>query len=68
MKTLPEEVSDVQKNVAQFGSRLTDLESHLTKSETDLRSDLGEMKQDLANDKVTKLNVYIISIILIKMI
>ena len=52
LKTLPGEVSDVQKQVAQFGSRLTDLESQLTKSETELRSDLGEIKSDLAKTKV----------------
>jgi len=51
LKTLPGEVSDVQKQVAQFGSRLTDLESQLTKSDTELRSDLGEIKSDLAKTK-----------------
>ena len=54
LKTLPEEVSNVQNKVAQFGSRLTDLETQFTKSETDLKSDLDDLKHNLAkNDKVT---------------
>ena len=54
MKTLPEEVSNVQNKVAQFGSRLTDLETQFEKSETDLKSDLNELKHNLAKDeKVT---------------
>ena len=54
MKTLPEEVSNVQNKVAQFGSRLTDLETQFAKSETDLKSDLNELKHNLAKDeKVT---------------
>ena len=54
MKTLPEEVSNVQNKVAQFGSRLTDLETQFAKSETDLKSDLNELKHNLAkDDKVT---------------
>ena len=52
LKTLPGEVSDVQKQVAQFGSRLTDLESELTKSETELRSDIGDIKNDMAKKEV----------------
>ena len=52
LKTLPGEVSDLQKQVAQFGSRLTDLESQLTKSESDLKSDLGDIKHDMASNKV----------------
>ena len=52
LKTLPGEVSDLQKQVAQFGSRLTDLESQLTKSESDLRSDLGDIKHDMASNTV----------------
>ena len=52
LKTLPGEVSDVQKKVAQFGSRLTDLESQLTKSETDLRADLGEIKHTMVRNEV----------------
>ena len=46
------EASDVQKKVAQFGSRLTDLESQLTKSETDLRADLGEIKHNMVRNEV----------------
>ena len=54
LKTLPEEVSNVQNKVAQFGSRLTDLETQFAKSETDLKSDLNELKHNLAeDDKVT---------------
>ena len=52
MKTLPEEVSDVQKEVAQFGSRLKDLESQLAKSETDFKASLNEFKQEVVNIKV----------------
>ena len=47
-------MSNVQNKVAQFGSRLTDLETHFVKSETDLKSDLNELKHNLAeDDKVT---------------
>ena len=57
LKTLPGEVSDLQKQVAQFGSRLTDLETQLTKSETDLRSDFDNIKHDMANNKVIIKNI-----------
>jgi hypothetical protein len=40
----------VQNKVAQFGSRLTDLETQFDKSETDLKSDLNELKHNLAKD------------------
>ena len=44
----------MQNKVAQFGSRLTDLETQFAKSETDLKSDLNELKHNLAeDDKVT---------------
>ena len=47
-------MSNVQNKVAQFGSRLTDLETQFTKSETDLKSDLNDLKHNLAeDDKVT---------------
>ena len=47
-------MSNVQNKVAQFGSRLTDLETQFVKSETDLKSDLNELKHNLAeDDKVT---------------
>jgi hypothetical protein len=60
LKTLPGEVSDLQKQVAQFGSRLTDLESQLTKSETDLKSDLGDIKHDMASNKVImKISIFV---------
>ena len=46
----------MQNKVAQFGSRLTDLETQFTKSETDLKSDLEDLKHNLAkDDKVTNL-------------
>ena len=61
LKTLPGEVSDLQKQVAQFGSRLTDLESQLTKSETELKSDLGDIKHDMANNKVI-IKIFLVSI------
>ena len=40
----------MQNKVAQFGSRLTDLETQFAKSETDLKSDLNEIKHNLAKD------------------
>ena len=52
LKTLPGEVSDVQKEVAQFGSRLKDLESQLAKSQTDFKSSLNDIKQEAVNNRV----------------
>ena len=57
LKTLPGDVSNLQNQVAQFGSRLTDLETQLTKSETDLRSDFDKIKHDMANNKVIIKNI-----------
>lgn len=50
IKTLPGDVKEVQKDVANFGSRLTDMESRLTKSEADLKKQLDSYHNELLSD------------------
>ena len=47
MKSLPGDVIEVQKDVAKFGSRLTDMESELAKSELDFQSKLKQIQQEI---------------------
>eukprot|EP00096_Caligus_rogercresseyi_P013063 TRINITY_DN5721_c0_g1_i1.p1 TRINITY_DN5721_c0_g1~~TRINITY_DN5721_c0_g1_i1.p1 ORF type:complete len:333 (-),score=63.12 TRINITY_DN5721_c0_g1_i1:248-1246(-) len=55
LKTLPKDMEDAQKNLAKFGSALTNLESRVSGLETELTHNVAEMAQSL-NKTLSKRN------------